>query len=56
MHRAKDLKESAEMHWNIYSAIRRRDVAAATAAMRDHLLLAEKAQAGEKTERINSHL
>ena len=41
MSRAKDLKESAEMHRNIYSAIRRRDVAAATAAMRDHLLLAE---------------
>ena len=46
--RARDLKESAEMHRNIYSAIRRRDVVAATAAMRDHLLLAEKAQAGEE--------
>ena len=47
VNRAKDLKESAEMHRNIYSAIRKRDVAAATAAMRDHLLLAEKAQAYE---------
>lgn len=56
VNRAKDLKESAEMHRNIYSAIRRRDGAAATAAMRDHLLLAEKAQAGEETVSINSHL
>ena len=47
--RARDLKESAEMHRNIYSAIRRRDVVAASAAMRDHLLLAEKAQAGEES-------
>ena len=47
VNRAKDLKESAEMHRNIYSAIRKRDVVAATAAMRDHLLLAEKAQACE---------
>ena len=47
VNRASDLKESAEMHRNIYSAIRRRDVSAASAAMRDHLLLAEKAQAGE---------
>ena len=30
VNRARDLKESAEMHRNIYSAIRRRDVAAAT--------------------------
>src|SRR5687767_8639174 len=56
VNRAKDLKESAEMHRNIYSAIRRRDGAAATAAMRDHLLLAERAQAGEETESVNSHL
>lgn len=47
VNRASDLKESAEMHRNIYSAIRRRDVSAASAAMRDHLLLAEKAQAVE---------
>lgn len=47
VNRARDLKESAEMHRNIYSAIRKRDAPAATAAMRDHLLLAEKAQAGE---------
>jgi GntR family transcriptional regulator, transcriptional repressor for pyruvate dehydrogenase complex len=50
VNRAKDLKESAEMHRNIYGAIRRRDIAAATAAMRDHLLLAEQAQAVEETE------
>jgi len=48
--RARDLKESAEMHRNIYSAIRRRDVVAASAAMSDHLLLAEKAQASEEAE------
>ena len=55
VNRAKDLKESAEMHRNIYSAIRKRDAAAATAAMRDHLLLAEKAQAEEESESINTH-
>ena len=50
VNRARDLKESAEMHRNIYSAIRRCDIAAASAAMRDHLLLAEKAQAEEEAE------
>ena len=54
VNRARDLKESAEMHRNIYSAIRRRDVAAASAAMRDHLLLAEKAQADEENESIST--
>ena len=52
--RATDLKESAEMHRNIYRAIRRRDVEAASAAMRDHLMLAKKAQASEESENINS--
>ena len=54
VNRARDLKESAEMHRNIYSAIRRREVAAASAAMRDHLLLAEKAQADEENESIST--
>jgi GntR family transcriptional repressor for pyruvate dehydrogenase complex len=48
--RARDLKESAEMHRNIYRAIRRRDVEAASAAMGDHLMLAKKAQASEEKE------
>jgi GntR family transcriptional repressor for pyruvate dehydrogenase complex len=46
--RAKDLKESAEMHRRIYRAIRDRNTAAARDAMRDHLLLAEKAQQAEE--------
>jgi GntR family transcriptional repressor for pyruvate dehydrogenase complex len=50
--RARDLKESAEMHRSIYRAIRRRDVAAASTAMRDHLKLAEEAQA-EETDSIS---
>src|SRR5919202_837123 len=37
--RAKDLKESAEMHRHIYRAIRSRDAEAARRAMRDHLML-----------------
>ena len=45
--RATDLKESAEMHRHIYRAIRERSSEAASAAMRDHLLLAQKAQAQE---------
>ena len=45
--RATDLKESAEMHRNIYRAIRERSSEAASATMRDHLLLAQKAQAQE---------
>jgi GntR family transcriptional repressor for pyruvate dehydrogenase complex len=48
--RAKDLKESAEMHRTIYRAIRKRNVEAASEAMRDHLLLAQKAQASEEIE------
>jgi GntR family transcriptional repressor for pyruvate dehydrogenase complex len=45
--RAKDLKESAEMHRQIYRAIRDRSPEAARNAMRDHLMLAQKAQASE---------
>ncbi len=48
--RAKDLKESAEMHRTIYRAIRKRNAEAASEAMRDHLMLAQKAQASEETE------
>jgi GntR family transcriptional repressor for pyruvate dehydrogenase complex len=45
--RAKDLKESAEMHRTIYRAIRNKDIEAARNAMRDHLLTAQAAQAAE---------
>jgi GntR family transcriptional repressor for pyruvate dehydrogenase complex len=48
--RAKDLKESAEMHRTIYRAIRKRNVEAASEAMRDHLMLAQRAQASEETD------
>lgn len=48
--RAKDLKESAEMHRTIYRAIRKRNVEAASEAMRDHLMLAQKAQASEEAD------
>lgn len=44
---AKDLKESAEMHRLIFRAIREHDPEGARNAMRDHLLLAQKAQAEE---------
>jgi GntR family transcriptional repressor for pyruvate dehydrogenase complex len=46
--RARDLKESAEMHRTIYRAIRDRDPEAARNAMRDHLMLAQKAQEQEE--------
>ena len=45
--RAHDLKESAEMHRKIYRAIRDRNPESARDAMRDHLLLAQKAQEAE---------
>lgn len=48
VHRSRDLKESAEMHRRIYRAIRERNVDAARDAMRDHLLLAQKAQESEE--------
>src|SRR4029078_1604933 len=46
--RARDLKESAEMHRSIYRAIRERDTEAARDAMRDHLMKAQKAQEEEE--------
>jgi GntR family transcriptional repressor for pyruvate dehydrogenase complex len=46
--RAKDLKESAEMHRSIYRAIRDRNPEAARDAMRDHLMLAQRAQESER--------
>ena len=51
--RAKDLKESAEMHRQIYRAIRDRSPEAARNAMRDHLMLAQKAQASEDPDFAN---
>jgi len=48
--RARDLKESAEMHRRIYRAIRGRDHEAARNAMREHLLLAQEAQESEEEE------
>lgn len=50
VHRAHDLKESAEMHRQIFRAIREGKTEAARNAMRDHLLLAQKAQAEELAE------
>lgn len=46
--RARDLKESAEMHRHIYRAIRERNAEAARSAMRDHLVLAQNAQESEE--------
>ncbi len=45
--RARDLKESAEMHRTIYRAIRERNWEEARNAMRRHLVLAQKAQEEE---------
>jgi GntR family transcriptional repressor for pyruvate dehydrogenase complex len=45
--RARDLKESAEMHRRIYAAIRERHVERAREAMSEHLTLARMAQASE---------
>ena len=50
VHRAHDLKESAEMHRQIFRSIRDGNTEAARNAMRDHLLLAQKAQAEELAE------
>ena len=50
VHRALDLKESAEQHHNIYRAIRERDPDAAEQAMHDHLIETQKAQAREARE------
>jgi GntR family transcriptional repressor for pyruvate dehydrogenase complex len=48
--RAKDLKQSAEQHHNIYRAMRERDVDAAEQAMHDHLIETQKAQRLEEQE------
>jgi len=48
--RARDLKESAEMHRQIYRAIREQNSEAASNAMRDHLVRAQKAQESEEVE------
>jgi GntR family transcriptional repressor for pyruvate dehydrogenase complex len=48
--RARDLKESAEQHHNIYRALRERDPEAARQAMRDHLLKTQEAQRLEELE------
>src|SRR2546430_2145337 len=52
--RAKDLKESAEMHRKIYRAIREHNSEAARDRMRDHLMLAQRAQAAEGVDYANS--
>jgi GntR family transcriptional repressor for pyruvate dehydrogenase complex len=52
--RAKDLKESAEMHRQIYRAIRDHNSEAARSAMRDHLVLAQKAQESEEPDQMSA--
>lgn len=54
VHRAHDLKESAEMHRQIFRSIREGNAEAARNAMRDHLLLAQKAQAEELAENFGA--
>ncbi len=54
VHRAHDLKESSEMHRQIYRAIRERNAEAARNAMRDHLLLAQTAQSKEIAENFGT--
>jgi len=51
--RARDLKESAEQHHNIYRAMRERSVEAARRAMYDHLIETQKAQRLEELENGN---
>lgn len=46
--RARDLKESAEMHRKIYRSIRSRNADEARAAMSEHLMLAQRAFASEE--------
>lgn len=50
VHRAHDLKESADMHRLIFRAIREGNTESARGAMRDHLLLAQRAQSEELAE------
>lgn len=51
--RARDLKESAEQHHNIYRAMRERDPEAARRSMHDHLIETQKAQRLEEQESPN---
>jgi GntR family transcriptional repressor for pyruvate dehydrogenase complex len=46
--RARDLKESAELHRSIYRAIKDRDAVEARRLMGEHLALARQAQAAEE--------
>ena len=48
--RARDLKQSAEQHHNIYRAMREHDTEAARRAMNDHLIETQKAQRLEEDE------
>jgi GntR family transcriptional repressor for pyruvate dehydrogenase complex len=48
VNRARDLKESAEMHRRIYMAIRHRDADGAREAMNRHLRLSWEAQVSEE--------
>jgi GntR family transcriptional repressor for pyruvate dehydrogenase complex len=48
--RARDLKQSAEQHHNIYRAMREHDPDAASRAMYDHLIETQKAQRLEELE------
>jgi GntR family transcriptional repressor for pyruvate dehydrogenase complex len=48
VHRARDFRESAEMHRRIYHAVRSRDANAARAAMNEHLGMSERAQVSEE--------
>jgi GntR family transcriptional repressor for pyruvate dehydrogenase complex len=48
--RAKDLKQSAEQHHNIYRAMRDHDAEAARQAMHDHLVRTQLAQRLEEQE------
>lgn len=48
--RARDLKQSAEQHHNIYRAMRERDAESARRAMHDHLIETQKAQRLEDQE------
>ncbi len=50
VHRALDLKDSAEQHREIYRAIRAHNPEEARQAMRNHLLAAQRAQKMETTE------
>jgi GntR family transcriptional repressor for pyruvate dehydrogenase complex len=48
VHRARDMRESADMHRRIYHAIRAHNPEAARAAMNEHLGLSERAQLSEE--------